>query len=271
MEEGAIRPKVSLPLSYQLDLPLSYQLDDALIIYLYTLNDPPIYAVINRELWNPDRRVPGATGAYSINPRLLACLPFIKSLISACKSLPAEYIYSGKVRRGVKYVYPSLDHHDPEAHFQMGKMLMWFEFKSTSKRQEVMTRPHFLGVGAGARTLFDIEVLEAYCIEKFSIFQGARSEFEVLILPFAKFEVLMAQKNIIDPKETHSLEKSGFPDVVFLRQIKDEDADQVQRQKQEQERKDAELAKQLQQQLRVEQEARIKAEQQQAQQAQPTQ
>ena len=79
--------------------------------------------------------------AYSINPRLVACLPFIKYLISACKSLPAEYIYTGKVRRGVKYVYPSLDHHDPEAHFQMGKMLMWFEFKSTSKRQEVMTRP----------------------------------------------------------------------------------------------------------------------------------
>ena len=243
------------------NLPPSYPVGRAVAIYLYTRNYPPIYAVINRELWNPDRRVAGADGARGINPRLAACLPFIRYLIDACKSLPAAYVYRGKVRRGVKYVYPSLEHHDPEAHFRAGKTLVWFEFKSTSKRQEVMTRPHFLGVEAGARTLFELEVFDAYCIEKFSSFQGARSEYEVLILPLAKFEVVMAQKNIIDPKETKSLQKSGFPDVVILRQIQDADADQAQRQKAEQERQDAELARQLHEQLCAEEQARTKAQQ----------
>ena len=144
------------------NLPPSYPVGRAVAIYLYTRNYPPIYAVINRELWNPDRRVAGADGAHGINPRLAACLPFIRYLIDACKSLPAAYVYRGKVRRGVKYVYPSLEHHDPEAHFRAGKTLVWFEFKSTSKRQEVMTRPHFLGVEAGARTLFELEVFDAY-------------------------------------------------------------------------------------------------------------
>ena len=158
------------------------------------------------------------------------------------------------MRRGVKWVYPSPDHHDVQAHFAEGKTLMYFEFKSTSKRQEVMTRPHFLGVGAGPRTLLTLRVREAYCIEKFSFFQGLRSEFEVLVLPLAKFQVVMAQKNIIDPKETESLEKSGFPDAVVLQQIVDGGAAGAAREKAEQERQDAELARRLQQQLRVEEE-----------------
>ena len=120
-----------------------------------------------------------------------------------------------------------------------------------------MTRPHFLGVGAGPRTLLTLLVREAYCIEKFSFFQGLRSEFEVLVLPLAKFQVVMAQKNIIDPKETESLEKSGFPDAVVLQQIVDGGAAGAvgaAREKAEQERQDAELARRLQQQLRVEEE-----------------
>jgi len=236
------------------NLPPDYPLAGAVAIYVWTINDPPVYAVVNRELWNPDRRVPGASGAAGIGPRLRACLPFIRFLIDACRALPPEYVYRGEVRRGVKWVYPSPDHHDVQAHFAEGKTLMYFEFKSTSKRQEVMTRPHFLGVGAGPRTLLTLRVREAYCIEKFSFFQGLRSEFEVLVLPLAKFQVVMAQKNIIDPKETESLEKSGFPDAVVLQQIVDGGAAGAAREKAEQERQDAELARRLQQQLRVEEE-----------------
>ena len=55
-----------------------------------------------------------------------------------------------------------------------------------------------------------------------------------------------------EPSE--SLEKSGLPGAVFLRQIVDGDAAGAAREKAEQERQDAELARRLQQQLRVEEE-----------------
>ena len=242
------------------NLPPTYPLDFAVAIYLYTLSDPALHVILNRELWNPARRVPGASGAAGISPRLRACLPFIRFLIDACKALPPEYMYRGEVRRGVKWTYPSPDQHDPKGHFVAGKPVRWFEFKSTTKSQEVMTREHFLGVNAGPRTIFTIEVCDAWDIAKFSFFQGQRSEAEVLILPLATFLVVMAQKNIINPKETESLQKSGFPDAVFLRQIIVEDAGKAQREKEEQERKDAELAKQLQQQLWVEEEAKKAAD-----------
>ena len=56
---------------------------------------------------------------------------------------------------------------------------MWYEFKSTSKEQEVMTRDHFCGLKPGPRTIFDIEVSRGYWIAPFSLFQGFRSEYEV--------------------------------------------------------------------------------------------
>ena len=137
---------------------------------------------------------------------------------------------------------------------------MWYEFKSTSKEQHVMTRDHFCGVRAGPRTIFVIELFFGYWIEKFSAFQGVRSEHEVLLPPLSEFEVVSVVKQIIDPKETSSLEKSGFPDVIQLKQVNVQDAVeereamQRERAKQEQEQKDAELAKALQEQLRMEEE-----------------
>ena len=203
------------------NLPRSYRLDLAVAINLYTRNDPSIYAVINREMFNPDRR---KSGSGEISGALRACLSFIKFLEEALKALPDTYIFKGEVRRGVKWVYPSLNNHNPSAHFGIGKTLMWYEFKSTSKEQHVMTREHFCGVRAGPRTIFVIEVFCGYWIEKFSAFQGLQSEFEVLLPPLSEFEVVGVVKQIIDPKETSSLEKSGFPDVIQLKQINVQDA-----------------------------------------------
>ena len=98
---------------------------------------------------------------------------------------------------------------------------MWHEFKSTSKKQEVLTRPHFCGVEPGPRTIFTVEACRGYDIEKFSFFQGVDSEFEVLFRPLSKFKVSHAAKNIINPKDTSSLERSGFPDAVALQQVDD--------------------------------------------------
>ena len=62
-----------------------------------------------------------------------------------------------------------------------------------------MARPHFCGVHAGPRTVFHISVLEAYSIEGFSVFQGDKSEHEVLFRPLARFQVRSASRNILNP------------------------------------------------------------------------
>ena len=129
------------------------------------------------------------------------------------------YVFEGEVRRGVQWVYPSADQHDPARHFTVGRALMWYEFKSTSKQVEVMTRPHFCGVLPGPRTIFTVNAVCGYAIEAFSFFQGVDSEHEVLFRPLSTFKVLHATKNIIDPKETVSLERSGFPAAISLQQV----------------------------------------------------
>ena len=42
------------------NLPKSYKLDWAIAIYVYTLADPAIFRIVNREMYNPERRKPGA-------------------------------------------------------------------------------------------------------------------------------------------------------------------------------------------------------------------
>ena len=61
--------------------------------------------------------------------------------------------------------------------------------------------------------------MRAYDIAPFSHFQGEVSEHEVLFRPLARFKVIDATKNILDPFETKKLAKSGFPDMVKLEQI----------------------------------------------------
>jgi len=128
-------------------LPSSYPVDFAVAIYVYTLADPPVFRVVNTAMFNPSRRQPGASA--NVSADLQACLPYIKFLDTALAALPQEYLFKGEVRRGVQWVYPSPDTHDPKRYFAEGGTVMWYEFKSTSERQEVMTRSHFCGVNAG--------------------------------------------------------------------------------------------------------------------------
>ena len=197
-------------------LPATYLLDFAIAIYIYTLNDPRVYAVINRAMFKG--RQPDASP--SETRELRKCMPFIKFLDAALAALPDEYIFRGRVRRGIQWVFPSPDSHDPEGFFTIGARLCWYEFTSTSAEQEVMTtQPHFCGDGAGPRTVITVQAYRAYDIQKFSFYQGERSEYEVLFRPLSMFKVVHAEKNIIDPRETASLERSGSPDVVTLEQI----------------------------------------------------
>jgi hypothetical protein len=224
------------------NLPPSYRLDFAVAIWVYTLAQPAVYAVVNGEMFNDERRKPGAISG--ISDSLRACLPFIKFLDSALAKLPESYIFQGEVRRGTKWVYSSPAKHDPESHFPVGQMIMWYEFKSTSTEPKVMMSDNFCGVNAGPRTIFTVKATRAYDIQKFSCFQGTYSEHEVLFRPFAKFKVLHAQKNIIDALELLSVKKSGFPDAVALQQVCDGEEEML-RARALQEAEDARIARSL--------------------------
>jgi hypothetical protein len=203
-------------------LDASYRLDFAVAIYIYTLADPPVYRVVNQQMFNPARRLPPSErppNTNGISAELQACMPYIKFLDASLEALPDAYRFTGEVHRGVRWVYPSPNRHDPRGHFATGAKVMWYEFKSTSEEMEVMTRPHFCGVGAGPRTIFTIDACCAYSIKRFSYFQGMDSEFEVVFRPLSEFQVVDARKRIIDPKEESSLEMSGFPDTVVLKQL----------------------------------------------------
>ena len=229
-----------------LGLPDSF-MNFALAIYVYTLEDPAVYTVVNRAMYNPERR--GAQGVLpgaDLSPELQACLPYIRFLDTALERLPEAFIFRGRVHRGVrspphrarthprlieytrnrpplppprmtecsplrmtewvstrlkgprtlgttpptlrltpaarraqvKWVYPGPDNHDPERYFRRDATIYWYEFKSTSRKRELMSQPKFCGHEPGPRTHFVIEATRAYSIVEFSSF--GEEEAEVL-------------------------------------------------------------------------------------------
>ena len=68
------------------DLPTSYLVDWAVSICVYTLSDPMVFKVVNREMFNSDRRTPGMSGG--VSDGLRACLPYIRFLIEPSKHCP---------------------------------------------------------------------------------------------------------------------------------------------------------------------------------------
>ena len=80
-------------------LPASYRVDFAVAIYVYTLEEPRVYGVVNLAMFNPTRRLPGAGGG--ISTELRACMPFVKYLDAALEALPPAYHFAGQVRRAM--------------------------------------------------------------------------------------------------------------------------------------------------------------------------
>eukprot|EP01047_Picozoa_sp_COSAG01_P049975 COSAG01_NODE_5003_length_4531_cov_7.980687_2_plen_437_part_00 len=197
-----------------------YWLDYAVAIYLYTMDNPKIYKVLNSAMHAPDRDV----GRGGISPRLRACLPFIKFLDTALVSLPPRFHFKGRVNRGVKWAYPRCGRladsswatdHDPEKEFPVGDRFFWYEFKSCAQNFKVMYHDAFCGE-RGPRTIFTIEVCEGYCIEPFS---HIPAEAEVMLRPLSEFEVVSAQKRLEPQHVREGAPKGGFPDEVVLQQL----------------------------------------------------
>ena len=85
-----------------LGLPDSF-MNFALAIYVYTLEDPAVYTVVNRAMYNPARRsVHGVLPGPDLSTELQACLPYIRFLDTALERLPEAFIFRGRVHRGVR-------------------------------------------------------------------------------------------------------------------------------------------------------------------------
>jgi hypothetical protein len=113
----------------------------ALAIFGYTLDDPMIYSVINRVMFDPARGMKGAAPGKDLSPGLRACAPYIKLLDEALAQLPSAFVFRGRVQRGVKWVYPRPDAHDPALHFALGAVLTWYVFNCSSRKADVMSQP----------------------------------------------------------------------------------------------------------------------------------
>ena len=186
-----------------------YSVDMALAIYVYTLDSPSLYRVINAAIYAPGRK----RGRDGLSVKLRACLPYIKLLDAALVLLPARLRFAGECYRGVKWVFPSPGHHDPARHFPSGSTFAWYEFKSASRDVEVMYHDRFCGM-AGPRTIFTIQATEAYSIDQLSHF-GAK-EAEVLFRPMTVCKVNQAVKQC----KVAGADHSGFPDQVLVKQAR---------------------------------------------------
>jgi hypothetical protein len=79
-------------------LPTSYKIDFAIAIYVYTLNDPAVYAVVNREMFNKTRRNPGAFSGTSASLR--ACCHTSNSSTRPSKRCPTATFFKVKCDEG---------------------------------------------------------------------------------------------------------------------------------------------------------------------------
>lgn len=139
--------------------------DEAGALHLYTM-ESGLYTEMNARLRDCDRL------------KLRSFFPFLKLMLSARKKLPK---FVGTVWRGVKA--------DLRAAYPKGKELYWWAFASTTKELSTLTNPLFLGT-KGVRTVFNIQVSTGVDIMRYSIFQGATSEAEVLLFPGTKLRVI---------------------------------------------------------------------------------
>ena len=114
-----------------------FRMDFAVAIYLYTIDAPKLYEIVNSASHSPDRDA----GPSGLSPQLKACMPYVKFLDSALEALPLKYLFKGRVNRGVKWAFPTPEDHDPESHFPEGKRFFWYEFKSAAREFSVMCAP----------------------------------------------------------------------------------------------------------------------------------
>ena len=146
--------------------PHGLDADEAGALWLYTA-ESNFYPTLNRQLHTRDRST------------LKPFFPYLRLMLTARSKLPK---YTGSVWRGVKGV-------DLRAQYPKDKEVWWWAFSSTTKQLQTLTNPQFLGT-SGVRTVFMIEIVHGVDLQRYSAFQGAASEAEVLLYPGTKLLVV---------------------------------------------------------------------------------
>ena len=146
--------------------PHGLDADEAGALWLYTA-ESDLYPTVNGLLRMRDRST------------LKPFFPYLQLMLTARSKLPK---YTGSVWRGVKGV-------DLRAKYPKDKEVWWWAFSSTTKQLQTLTNPQFLGT-SGVRTVFMIEIVHGVDLQRYSAFQGAASEAEVLLYPGTKLLVV---------------------------------------------------------------------------------
>eukprot|EP01047_Picozoa_sp_COSAG01_P075800 COSAG01_NODE_13105_length_1634_cov_69.150489_1_plen_429_part_01 len=188
------------------------------VAYLYTCQDPNIYAALGAAMHGANR----AAGPGGISAQMRACLPVIKLLdVALIETAIVWGFFTGETLRGVKHAFPqpTVADHDPKRHFMpdgVGRELHFFEFNSSSTNPQVMYRQWFCG-RRGPRTLFTIQSVEGVSVKKFS---AVPDEEEVLFRPLARFKVTGCTKLLTAGDLRDNIHpNNGFPDAVQLQQL----------------------------------------------------
>jgi TPR repeat protein len=202
---------------------LDYSEEFALAIWVYSLEQPNVYGLVNGVCHAENRK----EGPGGVSVEMRKCLPYIKFLDTALANLSDKHKFTGElpwslfpdfdgsVKRGVKWVYPSPNDHRPATHFPFGKEIYFYEFRSASRKAAIMSRDNFCGHDESTpRTIFTIKATEVYSIAHLSDYPD---EAECLFRPLSKFRVILATQNC-DP--TLQIDATGgFPDSVILEQV----------------------------------------------------
>lgn len=178
--------------------------ESILIIYWYTLQNPPVYQKVSKILNSPLR-----TGSPD---QVAAVMPFVKRLMEACHqvvTLQPDLMFGQDGQccawRGVAYRYSE----EQWKKFQPGHHITWYTVKSLTASTDAIVE--FLG-DAPHITIFEVENCHGVLIKPFSEFER---EDEVLLMPGSRFEVKEAVRspNIGDPSAWNRA------DVVTLRMV----------------------------------------------------
>ena len=153
--------------------------DSIMIIYWYTMENPPVYRKVSKILNDPSLRM-------SSPDQVAAAIPFVKRLMEACRQVEtiAPDLMFGQdggscAWRGVSYRYSD----EQWRKFQRGHHITWYTVKSLSASPEAIEK--FMG-DAPDITIFEVVNCTGVRIAPFSELER---EDEVLLMPGCRFEV----------------------------------------------------------------------------------
>ena len=172
-------------------LPASYSLDFAVAIYVYTLNEPPVYAAVNREMFNKGG---GNLETSPVSPTRFECVCRTLNTDAASKRCPTVTFSKVKYDEGRSGCIL------PQTSMTLSHTFPWGRRSCSLNSSPRASRAPTAKTRRGYATIA-------------SVF--------VLFRPFSKFKVMNDQKSIIDAKELVHTQKSGFPDTVQLKQVCD--------------------------------------------------